>query len=616
MSTSLGATEQQFCHCGSGLRLARCCALDLAALSPPKASRHLGPLVECANAALDQGDTAIAETLCLEVLELAPGREDALGLLFRIRRAANSLDAAEVLARRIVSINPNNFWATRELALILLGKGELVKGEVHARSAVRIAPRNPQAHNLMGMILTDADRPQMGEYHYRRALELTELTEQADPILLANLAWNLKNQGRMAEARELYERSFALRPDTLQTLLGWALLEEADRQFAAAAEVLGRAARVAPDYPGVQLSRAVLHERLGEYDEALAVLADIEHRDPGGLGPNELLEKGRLLDRIGRYAEAWAAFVEGKRRLRLARQQSYLADFANDLGRRLRDFFTDDRLATLPRPEPPRAGAQPLFILGFPRSGTTLLEQMLSEHPRIAAGGELPLINDIANIMPRLLGSPLTYPEALAELWMGDQRAGLDNLRDYYLQQARQLGVIEDGTPWFTDKSPLTELSLGLIGLILPAAPLILMLRHPLDVVVSVFSNYFDYGYYCAFDLETVARHYLLVMEMSQHYRREMALRCLPVRYEDVVDHQEASLRRILDFIGEDFAPRCLRFEENTRYARTASYAQVTERLYDRARYRYRNYLTQLAPVIPILQPMIERLGYSVEDAA
>ena len=80
---------------------------------------------------------------------------------------------------------------------------------------------------------------------------------------------------------------------------------------------------------------------------------------------------------------------------------------------------------------------QPIFILGFPRSGTTLVEQTLSAHPRIAAGDELPLINDITDLMPRMLDSPLAYPEALAELWMGDQREGLDNLRDYYLQQGR-----------------------------------------------------------------------------------------------------------------------------------------------------------------------------------
>ncbi|MBV9527086.1 MAG: sulfotransferase domain-containing protein [Sphingomonas sp.] len=92
-----------------------------------------------------------------------------------------------------------------------------------------------------------------------------------------------------------------------------------------------------------------------------------------------------------------------------------------------------------------------------------------------------------------------------------------------------------------------------------------------------------------------------------------MTLRYLPVRYEDMVDDQEASVRRMLDFLGEDFDARCLNFNENRRYARTASYAQVTEPLYDRSRFRYRHYLSHIEPVIPILRPAIERLGYGVD---
>ena len=138
------------------------------------------------------------------------------------------------------------------------------------------------------------------------------------------------------------------------------------------------------------------------------------------------------------------------------------------------------------------------------------------------------------------------------------------------------------------------------------------MLRHPLDVVLSVFSNHLTHGFYCAYDLTSIARHYVLVMDLVEHYRREMALHYLPVRYEDVIDDQEAKLREMLGFIGAPFDRRCLDFHENRRYARTASYAQVTEKLYDRSRYRYRAYLKELQPVIPILEPTIQRLGYAI----
>ena len=280
------------------------------------------------------------------------------------------------------------------------------------------------------------------------------------------------------------------------------------------------------------------------------------------------------------------------------------------LAARLKGFFTETRLAILPRARLRDDSAQPIFILGFPRSGTTLVEQTLSAHPRICAGDELPFVNEITQAMMRVLNSPLTYPEALAELWMGDRCQGLDELRDYYLERVRQLDIVEGGAAWFTDKMPLNETHLGLIALMFPHSPIVHVLRHPLDVVLSTFSNHLTHGLYCSYALETAARHYALTFDLVEHYRAQMTLRYLPLRYEDIVDDQEVAVRRMLDFIGEPFDKSCLAFHENRRYARTASYAQVTERLYDRSRYRYRHYLKELEPAIAILEPIINRLGY------
>jgi hypothetical protein len=165
----------------------------------------------------------------------------------------------------------------------------------------------------------------------------------------------------------------------------------------------------------------------------------------------------------------------------------------------------------------------------------------------------------------------------------------------------------------FTDKMPLNETHLGLIALLFPEAPLIHVLRHPLDIMVSAASNAFTHGFFCAAALETAATHYVRVMELVQHYRAEMTMRYLPIRYEDIVKDQEASVKSMLAFAGEKFDKACLTFHKNRRYARTASYAQVAEPLYDRSVERWRHYRAHLEPVIPILKPMIEQLGYSVD---
>jgi tetratricopeptide (TPR) repeat protein len=596
------------CACGSGLEADRCCALDWTASWPQPAS---APELDGARTALAAGDVAAAERLLVDFLQRAPTHVRGLVLLYELRAAQKQTAAAEALLTRIVRLDRNNLFATQSLALLLFGKGALVEAEHHARNAVRIAPSDAQSHNLMGMIMTEAQRPQVGEHHYRRA---RELLGKPSAILLANLAWNLKNQGRMAESRQLYEESVKLDPAVFQTLYGWAQMEETDRNFQRAAELLDTAEQLSPGNPNVLLQRAVLYSRVKDYDKAVGALDEIERcRAGGGLGPLEWSEKGRLLDKMGHHAEAFAAFGEAKRSLRALTGRSYLADDAAALAQRLSAFFVAARLQILPRAAVRSDVAQPIFIVGFPRSGTTMIEQTLSAHPRIAAGDELPIINELTGLIPRMLNSPLAYPEALSELWLGDQLEGLDNLRDYYLQRARQLGALRKDADWFTDKMPLNETDLGLIGLVFPQAPIIHVLRHPLDVVLSVFSNHLTHGFYCAYDLTSIARHYLLVTELVEHYRREMPLRYMPIRYEDVIDRQEASVRDMLRFIGAPYDRRCLDFHENRRYARTASYAQVTEKLYDRSRFRYRAYREQLGAVIPILEPVIRRLGYQIE---
>lgn len=592
------------CACGSTLRPLRCCAMDPATASPPGSALMLAPGIREAETLRQAGETGRALALLQEVLELAPWAPAALSVLARLHWEAGRLGPAFVLLERIVAVDPANQEALRDAVRVALQRGDVFAALRHARASVRGDPLSPDAHHLLGLSLTAANRPVPGEHHYRRALELTGRRE---PAVLGNLAANLKAQGRIAESRALYGELRALGPVPAGVLLGEARMEEAAGDLDRAAAVLDEAEAVAPGDAGVALARAVVASRRGAREHALSVLDGI-----GAAEPAVLMEKGRLLDRMGRPAEAFAAWSEGKRRLREATGQDYGAAEAAGEAARLGGFFTPERRRLLPR-APVAPGAQPIFILGFPRSGTTLVEQTLSAHPAVAAGDELPLVGDLAAMVPRVLSSPLGYPEALADLWMGDEADGLETLRDHYLRRVRGMGIVGPGQAWFTDKMPLNEWHLGLIGMVFPASPMILLVRHPADVVLSVFGNELTHGFHCAFSLEGAARHFALASELVAQYRANLALRLLPVRYEDLVDDQEATVRRMLDFVGLPFDPACLAPQENRRYARTASYAQVTEKLYDRSRYRWRAYREQLAPVLPILAPAMARLGYPDE---
>ena len=305
-------TATQLCPCGSGLRAIRCCSLQIGARPPAEATRHLVPLVERAMAAHRQGATDVAERLCLDVLELAPDRPGALSVLYEIRKAQGSANAAEALIRRIVALDPNNLVATNELALILLGKGNLADAEMHARNAVRIAPENPQAHNLMGMIMTEANRPQIGEYHYRRVLDLSGAA-RSDPACQPRLEPEEPGPDggspRAVSRNPPPPRRTSARP--CSAVPGWrrpTATSTRPPSCSMTPSALPRRHRHPPD------PRRACSGRMRRHDEALAVLDETGAVDGRRrLGPNELLEKGRLLDQMGRYDDAWAAFAEGKR---------------------------------------------------------------------------------------------------------------------------------------------------------------------------------------------------------------------------------------------------------------------------------------------------------------
>lgn len=598
------------CVCGSGLRAVRCCRLDLSRTPRTPPDGLFAERLTRMSQAYDDGELKLAEALAQEILDEAPGQREALGGLYNVCKDQGRMLPAASLIRRVAGLYPNDPVCQLTAAQFFLAQGEAWHAHPYARMLVRLAPEAVRSQVTMGRVFNAINAPRAAEHHFRRALELAEAPDAEIEIGLANA---LRGRGLFDEARDIFAR-VTDRRETLDVLMAWASMEEADRRFEAASSLYDRAAAIAPHGPRVALGRATLHRRTKAYDLALQTLDELEARADGGLGPPGLVEKGQVLDALGRYDEAFAAFDAFKRKSREATGHVYAAEQAEDLVGRLKDFFTEGRSRLLPRAQVRTDIAQPIFVVGFPRSGTTLVEQTLASHPAISAGDELQIIHGLTERLQPLLGSPGPYPVALSELWLGDRNGQIDTLRDLYLNEAERVGAMEPGKRWFTDKMPLNETHLGMISLLFPRSPIIHLVRHPLDVVLSVFSNGLTHGFNCASELETAARHYALIFDLIAHYRAAMPLHYKAVRYEDLVVDQENQVRALFEFIGEPFDPRTLEFHENTRPARTASYAQVAEKLYDRSRYRYRRYRAHLEPVIPILEPAIRALGYDIED--
>jgi Flp pilus assembly protein TadD len=574
----------------------------------PQIIKAAESLVGQGQAAVGSGNFGLAKMRARQALQQVPDYMPALLLLRQavLESEPGSSEHEEAL-RRILNQNPNDLVATTELCTLLFNRGETEECEQLARSCLRLMPLNPTIQSVMGLLLSQRGRPAAGEFHFRRVIELDGIK----PTVANNLAFCLKLQGKVEESEEWYRKAVELAPNDPNVWVGWANLEEVRRNIPRAWELLGEAEQ-RMNGRELALERATLLGREGRTADAVDELSK-SREDGRKLQANALYERGRLYDKMERFDEAWADFVEANRLVREVQKRRYGEAAAKELVSECQRFFRRTRMKLIPRADLDSSMPQPIFVVGYPRSGTTMVEQTLSAHPLISAGDELTFISDLTRIIPRWIASPNPFPGCLTDLWMGDNRLAPNQFRDYYLRRSHEQGIFEDGARFFTDKMPLNETHIGLIHILFPHAPIIHVRRHPLDILTSNFSNFLTHGFNQSFDVKTIAQHYALIDGLVENYKEQLDLNYLEIRYEDLVANQEKHVRRMLEFVGVEFDPRCLSFHENQRYARTASYAQVTEKLYDKSIYRYRHYRKYLDHAVAILRPTLSRLGYPSE---
>ncbi len=250
----------------------------------------------------------------------------------------------------------------------------------------------------------------------------------------------------------------------------------------------------------------------------------------------------------------------------------------------------------------------PVFLVGFPRSGTTLLEQILDCHPALQALEEMPAAAAMEQVFLGWVGDRV---EAIADL----EPLQISELRQaYFAETARHLER-RPGTT-LVDKLPLNLIRVPLIWRVFPNARFILALRHPCDVCLSCFMQSFaaNEAMSSFYTLENTVRTYAEVMGLWQDYTRALPLRYHAIRYEDMVTDFEKETRALLDFLGVGWNEAVLNHTEHARQRsniNTPSYHQVTQPIYLHAKYRWRRYAREFEPMMPILRPFMERFGYT-----
>ena len=613
------------------------------------------------------GDLVAAERIYREILAVEPAHTDSLRMLAMVATQARRHEEAIALASRavqaapvspavhlahavtlqeagrmaeavasydrVLAADPGMPTALYGRALALQELGQLEAAIAGYQAALALRPDFAEALNNLGNSLLAVGRRNEAEVAYRRAIAVRP--DHVDAYY--NLGVSLQAMERHGEAVETYRRTLALRPNYEPALvnLGASLRAVADPE--AAIDVLRRALALKPDRPDTYANLANALQELGRTAEAREVVAKalavcptsaelwIIHAglktfapgDPefgrmeavlAGLKGQELTSEANLEFALGKawmdVGAAAPAFAHLTRANQLKR-----ADIDYDIGadvRRLASIATGAAALRRRVTGTGHPSELPVFIVGMPRSGTTLVEQILASHPDVHGAGELPAFAEEA---ARALAAAGASPGGL-ELAPGDSRIDPATLGAAYLER---VAALAGGKARLVDKMPGNFQNLGLISMALPNARIIHCRRDPVDTCLSCYATRFVSGQPFAYDLAELGQYYRAYAALMDHWRATLPPdRFLEVRYEDVVGDLEGQARRMIAFIGLGWDPAMLSFHETRRPVRTASVNQVRQPLYATSRGRWRPYEAHLQPLLAALGDLAPPAGGAV----
>ncbi len=512
------------------------------------------PLLIRAWAHYRRGQAHEAHSLSLEVVRADPRNGDAFALLGQIATDRRAFDQGLDLYQRALAIEPGNAAWGAGLARCLIGLNRTGSALMAARQALALGPPDATVFDILGVVFSRAGDQTQAATCFRAAHRLAP----DDPGHLLNLGWAEQYLGDFAAAEQAWRRCIALDPDN-------------DRAMCALVQL-------APQTAGSSLAAPLerLFERAaGDADRTLRIghaLAKLSE---------DLGDPLRSFDWLLRAKAAKAAGATS------------LEAWQNEL-------FAAAR-ATAPAPvnaAPGEPAEDPIFIFGLPRSGTTLVERIVSSHPSVVSAGE-PM--DIAILTRKLAGAP-TRELIDGPTFSGLQPSDVPRLGSAYLASLRaRVGPAAR----FTDKTPLNFLYAGLINAALPDARMVCLRRHPVDSCLAIFRQVFATGfvyYDWVYSLEATARFYLGFDALMSHWRATLpADRFIEVAYEDIVADHEGEARRLMAWLGLPWNDAVLAFHENAAPVATASAVQVRQQVYHSSVGRWKRYGDRLKPMTDIL---------------
>ena len=500
---------------------------------------------------------AEAEPALRAAVALLPGDAALRNALGVAQEALQHYADAEQTYRASLEVQPGLAEAHANLGNCLRRLGRLFEAEAHLVRATELKPEFAVAHFNLGVLLQDRGEAGRAIAQYRQALAYRPDYIEA----LNNLGSSLRLQGFVDEARATFERILELRPTQVEA--------------------------------HCNLAQYKTYREGDPHIEALMSQRDRVPALPEEGQVRYWFTVGKMLEDVGRHDESFAAYAAGNRAKHAVTPWDEAAHLA--LQRRIIASFTRERLARAPVAA---EGPIPVFILGMPRSGTSLLEQVLATLPHVHGAGEIIWLAETLQQAADESGDPdFRFPESLAA-YSNDK---LVELGRKYIARIRELAP---NATHVVDKLPDNFMHIGLIHLMLPEARIIHSMRDPMDSCFSCFSRLFtgnNLGY--TYNLGAVARYWVSYHQIMQHWHAVLpAGRVLDVAYETMVADFENQARRLVDYLGVPWDDRCLGFHDNRRIVKTASVAQVRKPIYRTSVARWKPYEKHLGELYDVVK--------------
>ena len=502
----------------------------------------------------------------------------------------NEVDEARAIFRGVLTQNPNQPDALNLLGTLEATQGELMQGLELIYRAAMLRPRDPVILNNLGHTFSKLYKSEDAIKYLERAVAINPEFIEA----LNNLGSAYRMAGRPQDATICFESLVEHHPDRPGGYVGLARLLHDEGKLTEAEELIRKGMEKSPTN-GAGFAALAQVKKFKEAPPELEKMEELASPDEKGGAERKglLFSLGKIFDDMGDYEKAFHYF---ERANAAVEAESDVTQFVNHVDKII-SVFTEEFFAE--RQDYGCESNRPIFIVGMPRSGTTLLEQIVSSHPQIYGAGELEYLNKLAQksveyceLHPTLAPE---YPSNM--LYMS--KMGVEFLARSYLWDIKRHSTNAD---FVTDKMPHNFQNVGLVALLFPNVKIIHSKRSAMDNCLSIYTQSFNDFHAYKKDLSSLGTYYTHYMRLMDHWEKVLPDRVLEVKYEDLVADQEGKSREIIDYLDLPWADECLTYYKAARSVLTASRWQVRQPIYKGSVERWRNYETHL-------QPLLEALG-------